>query len=210
MSRNSPVPLSPAPAMGYAFCHASTRTSSADCTVIVLVFVYLLLVLVAPLGLSAALSYRSLPFGRRCPHCGGETMPLLARTLARIARVCRMSLHRRWCVACGWEGVVRLPRELARTGPPPPAPVSDTASTATARTVDVRWLTVDGVAWKVQLECWRQTGRSFGRLVFIEPSGRLWLDMQPFQGRSDRDVLGQAMALSDRLLASRLREVVSD
>jgi hypothetical protein len=178
--------------------------------VIVLVFVYLLLVLVLPLGLSAAVSYRSLPFGKRCPHCGGETLPLLARVLARIARVGRMSLHRRWCTACGWEGVVRLPRELARTGAPLPAPVTDTASTATARTIDVRWLTVDGVAWKVQLECWRQTGRSFGRLVFIEPSGRLWLDMQPFQGRSDRDVLGQAMALSDRLLASRLREVVSD
>jgi hypothetical protein len=85
-----------------------------------------------------------------------------------------------------------------------------TSSTATARTIDVRWLTVDGVAWKVQLECWRQTGRSFGRLVFIEPSGRLWLDVQPFQGGSDRDVLGQAMALSDGLLALRLREVVSD
>jgi hypothetical protein len=178
--------------------------------VIVLVFVYLLLVLVLPLGLSAAVSYRSLPFGRRCPHCGGDTIPLLARTLARISRLTRISLHRRWCTACGWEGVVRLPRELAGPLTPAAAPASDTLSTATARTIDVRWLTVDGVAWKVQLECWRQTGRSFGRLVFIEPSGRLWLDMQPFQGRSDREVLGQAMALSDRLLASRLREVVSD
>lgn len=176
---------------------------------IVLVFVYLLLVLVLPLGLSAAVSYRSLPFGRRCPHCGGETIPLLARMLARISRITGISLSRRWCTVCAWEGVVRLPRELGR-----PAslhtPHADGVSAATARTIDVRWLTVDGVAWKVQLECWRQTGRSFGRLVFIEPSGRLWLDMQPFQGRSDREVLGQAMALSDRLLASRLREVVSD
>jgi hypothetical protein len=178
--------------------------------VIVLVFVYLLLVLVLPLGLSMAVSYRSLPFGRRCPHCGGETIPLLARTLARASRMTRRALQRRWCTACAWEGVVRLPREVERIASPVRPPRTVTSSTATARTIDVRWLTVDGVAWKVQLECWRQTGRSFGRLVFIEPSGRLWLDVQPFQGGSDRDVLGQAMALSDGLLALRLREVVSD
>jgi hypothetical protein len=131
--------------------------------------------------------------------------------LARVARLTRKRLQRRWCAACGWEGVIRLPREAAPTVPRPAAPVlTDTRSTATTRTVDVRWLTVDGVSWKVQLECWRQTGRCYGRLVFVEPSGRLWLDMQPFQGRTDHDVLGQAMALSDRLLASRLREVVSD
>ena len=178
---------------------------------IALVGVYLLLVLVLPLTLSVAVSYRSLPFGRRCPQCGGETMPLLARVLARFARLTRSRLQRRWCAACGWEGVIRLPREIAPAVHAVPAvTVTDTTTTATTRTVDVRWLTVDGVAWRVQLECWRQTGRCFGRLVFVEPSGRLWLDMQPFQGRSDHDVVGQAMALSDRLLASRLREVVSD
>jgi hypothetical protein len=179
--------------------------------VIVLVAVYLLLVLVLPLTLSAAVSLRSLPYGRRCPQCGGETLPLLARMLARVSRLTRRQLQRRWCAGCGWEGVIRLPRDAGPLLPRQIAPaVTDTRSTATTRTVDVRWLTVDGVSWKVQLECWRQTGRCYGRLVFVEPSGRLWLDMQPFQGRTDHDVLGQAMALSDRLLASRLREVVSD
>lgn len=178
---------------------------------IVLVAVYLLLVLVLPLTLSAAVSYRALPFGPRCPQCGGETLPLLARTLARIGHVMRRNLQRRWCAACGWEGVIRMPHEFVpMVRPGLDRVTADTLSSATTRTVDVRWLNVDGVAWKVQLECWRQTGRCFGRLVFVEPSGRLWLDMQPFQGRSDHDVLGQAMALSDRLLASRLREVVSD
>ena len=188
-----------------------TRDPEAERSVIVLIAVYLLLVLILPLTLSAAVSYRALPIGRRCPQCGGETIPLVARAIARISRILRCTLQRRWCAACGWEGVIRLPRETISPAVLLQAALSsDSAETASTRTVDVRWLTVDGVSWKVQLECWRQTGRSYGRLVFVEPSGRLWLDMQPFHGRSDNEVVGQAMALSDGLLASRLREVVSD
>jgi hypothetical protein len=76
--------------------------------------------------------------------------------------------------------------------------------------MDVRSLLVDGTAWRVRLECWGQRGTCYGRLVFVEPSGRLWLDIQPLRGRSDREVLGQALSLPDDLLASRLRTLVSD
>lgn len=180
---------------------------------ILLVAVYLLLVFVLPLLLSAAVSYRSLPLGRACPQCAGETIRLQARWLRLAALVSPSMLHRRFCLGCGWEGTVRLTRRPAPTPVAAPALrplVRETSSAAVTRTVDVRWLTVDGVPWRVQLECWRQTGLCYGRLVFVEPSGRHWLDMQPFAGRTDRDVLGQALSLPDRLLASRLRELVSD
>lgn len=76
--------------------------------------------------------------------------------------------------------------------------------------MDVRSLRVDGIAWRVRLECWGRTGTCWGRLVFVEPSGRLWLDVRPLRGRTDRDVLGQALSLPDDLLTSRLRALVSD
>lgn len=81
---------------------------------------------------------------------------------------------------------------------------------AVTRVMDVRSLTVDGIAWRVRLECWGRSGTCWGRLVFVEPSGRLWLDVRPLRGRTDRDVLGQALSLPEDLLASRLRALVSD
>lgn len=184
---------------------------------ILLIAAYLLLVFVLPLTLSAAVSYRSLPIGRACPQCAGETIRLQARLLGAGSFLTPLTLHRRFCLACGWEGVVRLPglkRQVAAAPPPestePAPPEADTAEGPETRTMDVRWLTVDGVPWRVQLECWRQTGVCYGRLVFVEPSGRHWLDLRPLAGRTDRDVLGQALSLPDRFLASRLRELVSD
>jgi hypothetical protein len=55
--------------------------------------------LLAPLALLVAL----LPAGRDCPRCGGET--LLLRT--RLLLAARRFFGRRWCTACGWEGVMR-------------------------------------------------------------------------------------------------------
>jgi hypothetical protein len=187
--------------------------------VILLIAAYLLLVFVLPLTLSAAVSYRSLPVGRACPQCTGETIALQARLLRASSALAPSLLHRRFCLGCGWQGVVRLPKrtEHVTTTATSSAELSaglhgliEGPAQAATRTVDVRWLTVDGVPWRVQLECWQQTGLCYGRLVFVEPSGRHWLDLQPFAGRTDRDVLGQALSLPDRLLASRLRELVSD
>lgn len=183
--------------------------------VILLIAAYLLLVFVLPLMLSAAVSYRSLPTGRACPQCADETIRLRARLLDAGAIVTPSTLHRRFCLGCGWEGVIRLPRSSSIPASPPVDNVEPTRLTADVepretRTLDVRWLTVDGVPWRVQLECWRQTGVCYGRLIFVEPSGRHWLDLRPLAGRTDRDVLGQALSLPDGLLASRLRELVSD
>lgn len=184
--------------------------------VILLIAAYLLLVFVLPLTLSAVVSYRSLPSGRACPQCAGETIRLQSRLLGTGSIFTPSTLDRRFCLTCGWEGVVRLPgsRRTVAAAPPPestePAREQLTADPPATRTMDVRWLTVDGVPWRVQLECWRQTGVCYGRLVFVEPSGRHWLDLRPLAGRTDRDVLGQALSLPDRFLASRLRELVSD
>ena len=55
--------------------------------------------LLAPLALLVAL----LPAGRDCPRCGGETLLLRSRLLGTV----RNRLGRRWCTACGWEGLMR-------------------------------------------------------------------------------------------------------
>jgi hypothetical protein len=179
-------------------------------TVVVLIAVYLLLVFVLPLLLSAAVSYRALPRGRACPNCQGESVPLVAPLLRRISMATPQRFERRWCMACGWEGVTRVPREA--TAPARSAvPLTVTRTAAATRTLDLRWLQVDGEAWRVLLQCWSDTSRCYGRLVFVAPSGRLWADaLHPLSGRSADEVLGQALSLPERTLASRLREVASD
>lgn len=180
----------------------------SDVEVILLASVYLLLVLVLPLALSAAIGWRSLPGGRRCPHCEAETLLLRSRLSRWSAALINLDIRRRWCPACGWTGLVRpgrtplrLPRRSARTA---------RTTTPVTRVIDVRSIRVDGAQWNVRLECWGNRGRCYGRLVFVEASGRLWLDSKPLQGRTDGDVLDQALALPDALLTSRLRSLVSD
>src|SRR5690606_6987174 len=83
------------------------------------IVLYLLLVIALPLALSAAVSFRTLPEGRNCPLCGGQTLRLRARWLAAVSLGLRRSvLHRRWCLTCGWEGSSKMPRE--RTEPETP------------------------------------------------------------------------------------------
>jgi hypothetical protein len=53
--------------------------------------------------------YYLLPRGTRCPTCQTEMLPIRHPLLDRLCPV----LQRRWCLECGWNGVVR--RE-------PPAP----------------------------------------------------------------------------------------
>ena len=59
------------------------------------------------------LLYLFLPTGRECPRCAGETLPIRSRLL----RPFRSIADFRWCLACGWEGVVRttvVPRPLPK------------------------------------------------------------------------------------------------
>jgi hypothetical protein len=158
---------------------------------------YLLLVFVLPVMLSVAVGYRALPCGVRCARCGGDTLQLLSRWLRRASPLLPSAVQRRWCMCCGWEGLVRVPRRQPASG--------------TARTLEVRPLTLNGAPWRVLLQCRRSTGMVLGRLVFVEPSGRLWLDSgDALHGASEDEVLGQARALPDNQLARRLRRIVSD
>lgn len=178
---------------------------------IILITAYLLVVLVLPLALSAAVSLRTLPRGRPCPRCGAETVRLHSRLLRILSRAVRGEIQRRWCISCRWEGTARIsPARISTVRVRTVGPAPGEPAAAVTRVMDVRSLTVDGTSWRVRLECWGQRGTCYGRLVFVEPSGRLWLDIQPLRGRSDREVLGQALSLPDDLLASRLRTLVSD
>jgi hypothetical protein len=187
--------------------------------VAVLIASYLLLVFVLPVALSAIVSYRALPVGRDCAQCGARTLPLVARAL-RVASALhpRADLQRRWCLECGWEGTARILSGSRYTGATPDAtrrpampPHVHAAVRRTTQTLDVRSLDVDGAAWRVMLQCWGKTGVFYGRLVFVAPSGRLWLDaVESFSGSNQSDVLGQALSLPEGLLESRLRRLVTD
>lgn len=201
--------------------------------VLALIGSYLLLVFVLPLALSAIVSYRSLPHGRRCPQCRGDTLLLDTPSLRTLNAISgSVVLQRRWCLCCEWEGTVRVRRESLRTRPLPASPellpaspelligpASDAAThaphpddpaRAATQTLDVCSLHVDGMAWRVMLQCWTTTGLFYGRLVFVGPTGRLWLDaVEPFSGVDEHQVLGQAMRLPEPLLQRRLRRLVS-
>jgi hypothetical protein len=179
--------------------------------VFLLVALYLTLVFVLPLMLSLAVSYRSLPVGRSCPHCQAESILLVAPLLRLVSRIAPVRFERRWCLGCGWQGVVRV--QSPQPAPTPLAPGAALAATAkpSARTLDLRLLNVDGQPWRVLLQCWTEPGRCCGRLIFMAPTGRLVADaLNPITGRSADEVLGQALSLPERALASRLREVASD
>lgn len=69
--------------------------------------------LLAPLALLAVL----LPSGRECPRCGGETLLLQSRLLRAVRRF----FGRRWCSACGWEGLMRFGQPVPAPAQAPPA-----------------------------------------------------------------------------------------
>lgn len=175
---------------------------------VVLISSYLLLVFLIPVVLSAVVSYRALPRGVGCPQCGRDTVALQRRVLTVLLRaVARGGLSRRWCLHCGWEGFSRRSRE---TQPPPLVMAAPAASvTAEDTSLDLRSLRVDGRTWRVQLQCWRDQRKCYGRLVFIEPTGRSWADeLQAFSGTTQFEVLGQALSVPDRALANRLRQLL--
>jgi len=187
-----------------------------------LVALYLLLVIALPLALSAGVSYRTLPEGTACPLCRSETLLLRSRWLGwASALLRRVVLQRRWCLSCGWEGIAKLTGEAARQArkrvvprqlpPPAEAPPAAPPPDRTVEAIDLRGLEVEGCAWRVLVECWCEAGRWYGRLLFSAPTGQLRTDAnRTFCGRSRREVLDQARALPDRLLACRLREAISD
>ena len=166
--------------------------------------IYLVLVIALPIALSSIIGLRSLPRGTTCPNCAQETLPLLSYVVRAMHRFnSNFSMQRRWCPTCEWEGYARL---TSLTPIAFPALMDDAAR----HTQPVRTLELGGRAWNVMLESWSERGRYYGRLLFVAPSGRKWCDpLAAFNGPTHADALSQALALSDRLLAYRLREVIS-
>lgn len=164
---------------------------------------YLVIVIALPVVLSALLSLRGMPRGNACPHCAHDTFPLVSAPLAWMRRLRpRLSIQRRWCPACEWDGYARscggrvayaVAIEVVPRG-----------------TQELRTLELGGRPWQVMVESWREDGLCYGRLLFVGPSGKLWCDpTAAFSAATRHEVLAQALSLSDRLLAYRLREVIS-
>jgi len=169
---------------------------------VLLFAIYLVLVIALPVALSAIIGFRSLPRGNACPNCAQETLALVSVPVRVAQRFhADFSLQHRWCPTCEWDGYARQPT---------PAPVVLMADPAARNTQQVRTIDLGGRTWRVYLESWREHGRYYGRLTFVAPSGKQWCDPLPaFNGPNQHEVLSQALALSDRLLTYRLREVIS-
>ncbi len=71
-----------------------------------LVVVVLLATVLLRLAIVTAVAYLLLPQGPRCPHCGVEMAAIRNRFFDRLLPL----LQRRWCLECGWNGVVRRVR----------------------------------------------------------------------------------------------------
>jgi hypothetical protein len=68
-----------------------------------LVVLVLLATVVMRLAIVSVVVYLLLPRGPACPHCGEPMAALRNRVLTRLLP----TLERRWCLECGWDGVVR-------------------------------------------------------------------------------------------------------
>lgn len=81
----------------------------------VLIVVVLLATVVLRVVFVAALAYLVLPRGGACPHCGAELAQVQAGWWSAVTGV-----ERRFCLDCGWAGLVRRTRRGAATGPAEP------------------------------------------------------------------------------------------
>ena len=77
-----------------------------------LVVVVLLATVLLRVAIVTAVVYLLLPQGALCPHCNVEMVAVRNRVLDRLVPV----LQRRWCLECGWNGVVRRVRVTGARG----------------------------------------------------------------------------------------------
>jgi hypothetical protein len=68
-----------------------------------LVVLVLLVTVAMRVAIVTAVAFLLLPRGSLCPLCGVEMAALRNRFFDRLLPV----LQRRWCLQCGWNGVVR-------------------------------------------------------------------------------------------------------
>ncbi len=76
-----------------------------------LVVVVLLTTVLLRVVIVTAVVYLLLPQGPLCPHCHVDMVAIRNRFFDRVVPL----LQRRWCIECGWNGVVRRVR-AARAG----------------------------------------------------------------------------------------------
>jgi len=84
-----------------------------------LIVIVLLVTVLMRFAIVTAVVYLVLPAGSLCPHCKTDMVPIRNRFLDRLLPV----LQRRWCLECGWNGVVRRIKAVPkRTDAPRPIP----------------------------------------------------------------------------------------
>ncbi len=174
-----------------------------------------------PFVVVALVRLRRLPSGPFCPACLGETL-WLRGPLLRHRRLRRLPpLQRRWCPACGWEGLARPHPAAAPPAPvlphgshdddeaPPVAAPGQVAPADAGMNVELREVTTNGEAFRALLRC-RAEGRAWhGRLVFVDRTGTARAErVEAFHGASIGDLLAQALALPEHSLARRLRRAL--
>jgi hypothetical protein len=170
---------------------------------------YFTVVVALPLALGIYVMLNGLHRTRSCPSCADETLRLQVPAHRLINRLLRESeIQTRWCLRCGWRGMVRLrraPLPARRAG----RVLSALAGTPGPDHVDIRRLDIDGLPWKVFVQCWSEDGRWVGRLLFVAPDGRTCMEEQSsLEGDSALDVLSTALSIPEQTLAGRLRRAI--
>ncbi len=74
--------------------------------------VVLLATVLLRVAIGTAVVYLLLPLGPLCPHCTSEMVAIRNRFFDQVLPL----LQRRWCLACGWNGVVRRARLIGTRG----------------------------------------------------------------------------------------------
>jgi len=81
-----------------------------------LVVAVLLVTVLMRVAIVCAVAYLLLPPDPLCPHCRSAMLPIRNRVLDRLLP----AIQRRWCLECGWNGVVRRGQTRpTRTAAPP-------------------------------------------------------------------------------------------
>lgn len=88
---------------------------------VLIVFVLMVTVLLR-LALVVAVLYLLLPRGAHCPNCHIEMIRIHSPLFDRLVRV----VERRWCMQCGWHGIVRRGPPMPRAPSPEEQPTPPT------------------------------------------------------------------------------------
>ena len=72
--------------------------------------------------LALAMCYLIVPAEVTCDSCDAETLPVRMGPWGRgVNRLLLGTLQKRWCPACGWQGITRTGSRAARSARPAPA-----------------------------------------------------------------------------------------